>query len=424
MNALETLKIGTSHAHAEYPATAPATHSTDDGVFARERDRLFRRAWLSVARVEEVPKPNDFVRFTIPTTATAGILIRGDDGILRAFHNRCSHRGVALVCEDRGNATGFRCPYHAWMYGTDGALRGIPDAGSFRHVDRAANGLKPIACETWNGFVFVNLSQDPIPLSDFLGSFGEEFGAVPFHDYASGIAMSQTVSGNWKGMIDASGEGYHISSLHRSTLHPQVAVPENPFQGFYDPRYLGLHSTATLGRNSDWMPTTPVARFVLETILQDYMEDMRRMAAKTGIAGGPTVNRIDLPNFQIEAITLFPNSLIQIIPNGYLWMHFWPTAPGRTETSIRLYGRKTPQTHRELFAAAHVRAQARDIITEDIAMVELQQIGLESDPDGRQIFGDSEYLLRRFNTLVDDFIQADDLPNLLQGLSPTKEPGQ
>lgn len=416
MSAIGTLETGALQSGLDFPATMPATLSTDDANFARERDRLFRRTWLAIARVEDVPAPYDFMRFAIPTVGTAGILVRDGDGFLRAFHNKCSHRGVALVCEDRGNATSFRCPYHAWLYGVDGVLRGIPDSGSFQHVVRAENGLKPIACETWNGFVFVNLAQNPVPLLDFLGPFGDLFETIPFHEYPTGVEMTQTVQGNWKGMIDASGEGYHISSLHRSTLHPQVAVIENPFQDFHDPRYLGLHTTATLGRNPEWLPTTPVARFVLETIQQDYLEDLRRMEAKQGIAGAPAINRINLPNFQIEAITLFPNSLIQIIPNSYLWMQYWPTAAGRTETSIRLYGRKAPQTHREIFAAAHIQAQARDVITEDIAMVELQQIGLTSDPEGQQIFGGSEYLLRRFNNLIARFIQADDLSKMLQDL--------
>lgn len=398
---------------ATLPATAATALSTSDAAFTAERDRLFRRAWLAVARESDVADAGDVLRFDMPTTATAGILVRGKDGVLRAFHNRCSHRGVALVCDDRArDAREFRCLYHGWLYGLDGALRGIPDATSFGHIDKATHGLKPIHCAVWNGFVFVTLSDDPPPLADFLGPLGTMFGDVPFHDYPHGIEMRQIVEGNWKGIVNASGEGYHISSLHRDTLHPQVETAGNPFTDFHDPRFLGLHNTATMARNVDWQPTTPVAQFVLAAMLPELMEDMRRHAAGEGIAGGRGVNRIGLPNFQIEAITLFPNSLLQIIPVGYLWMQFWPTAPGRTDVRIRLYGRSGPKTRREAFAAAHVRAQARDVISEDIAMVELQQIGLGSDPDGVQTFGDNEYLLRHFSDAVARFIAADDLAAL------------
>src|SRR3546814_17554410 len=75
---------------------------------------------------------------------------RGKDGNWRAFHNTCSHRGVALVCQERGNALTFRCPYHAWTYRADGSLSAVPSEKDFPHVDKEKNGLAPIHLDIWN----------------------------------------------------------------------------------------------------------------------------------------------------------------------------------------------------------------------------------------------------------------------------------
>src|SRR3546814_1893185 len=101
----------------------PVEYYTSPDYFAREQDMIFRRAWLMVGRVEEVSEPGDFIVRDLPTLDANVIISRGKDGNVRAFHNTCSHRGVALVCQERGNALTFRCPSHAWTYRADGSLR-------------------------------------------------------------------------------------------------------------------------------------------------------------------------------------------------------------------------------------------------------------------------------------------------------------
>lgn len=390
------------------PSSVPATDYTDPAVFAAERDQIFRKAWLLVAREEEVGSPGDFLRVDIPTTRSALVLVRGDDGVLRAFHNACSHRGVALVCDARGNApVGFRCPYHSWLYGTDGTLRGMPGAALFPEIDKAVNGLTPLHLDIWNGFVFVNLASTPREtLEEFLGEFGSMFGGVPFHDYPAGNEMRQTIAANWKSIINAFNEGYHIPSLHRRTLGAQVVTQDNPLLQFYDPRLLGYHSTATLGRNFAWQPKGEVLEFVVKEMLPAALPDIAAMEEGRGIAGHPSVNRVKLPNFQIELLTLFPNTLLQILPSGWFWFQLWPTAPDSMEVTVRMYSARPPRSYRERFAAMQGFAQGRDVLTEDMAMVRLQQVGLQSGGKDRQHFGENEYLLRFFARTIQNYIAA------------------
>src|SRR3546814_6689112 len=91
---------------------------------------MFRRSWLYVCRVEEIPSSGDWFTKTIDILSVSAIIARGKDGEIRAFHNICSHRGMKLVWDQRGRGGKFSCPYHAWLYDTQGALLNIPDERS------------------------------------------------------------------------------------------------------------------------------------------------------------------------------------------------------------------------------------------------------------------------------------------------------
>src|SRR5260370_26972521 len=95
---------------------------------------------------------------------------RGEDGQLRAFYHVCRHHAAAVVTELEGCAKQFRCPYHGWTYGNDGALKGMAEFEGVCNFDRAKNGLVPVKVDTWENFVFVNLDGRAGSLQDFLGA--------------------------------------------------------------------------------------------------------------------------------------------------------------------------------------------------------------------------------------------------------------
>jgi choline monooxygenase len=136
---------------------------------------------------------------------------------LRAFYNVCRHHAAAVVTEEQGTSSIFRCPYHGWSYGLDGSLKGAPEFEGVCSFDRAQNGLAPVRVETWEQFVFVNLDPKAAPLADFLGSLVQrlavlDFGLVHFFE-----RRSYSLNCNWKVFVDNYLDGgYHVPHLHKA----------------------------------------------------------------------------------------------------------------------------------------------------------------------------------------------------------------
>lgn len=376
----------------------PVEYYTSPEYFRREQAMIFRRAWLMVGRVDEVPQAGDFILRDVPTLKASVIIARGKDGAVRAFHNTCSHRGVALVCQDRGNALTFRCPYHAWVYRADGTLSAIPAEQDFPHVDKAASGLARIHLETWAGFIFLNFAEEPeVTLSEFLAGLDVMLDGAPFDQFPFCIRVTDEIDCNWKNLVNAFNEGYHVAVLHSKTLRPAVVPKENPHLHYLDVKHFGPHSAGTVQRNFDYNPQAPALTWVYAQMLPTSAPD--HDAIREGRAGfyeHPGINRLKIPNFGTETITIFPNISIQPLANGYLFYQFWPMSEGRMRTEVRIYSRHAPRTLREEYAMASTLAATRDVVAEDMAIARLQQIGFESGGKKFQQFGQNEPLLRMF----------------------------
>jgi phenylpropionate dioxygenase-like ring-hydroxylating dioxygenase large terminal subunit len=199
----------------------PAARYTDPVFAELEHRSVFTRSWLFVAHADELPERGDFVALAqLPEPI---FLVRGHDGTIRAFYNSCRHRGGPVVSEPTGN-TGRRlvCAYHSWSYDLDGVLVGLPGAHDFGEVDRGCLGLRPVRCEQWGSFVFVNLDPAAEPLTDALGVVGADLdgqlgggeGVGPVHLVER---RSIEVDGNWKLTVDANVETYHVNTVHRAS---------------------------------------------------------------------------------------------------------------------------------------------------------------------------------------------------------------
>jgi phenylpropionate dioxygenase-like ring-hydroxylating dioxygenase large terminal subunit len=379
---------------------------TSPEYFAREQKMIFRRAWLMVGREEEVAANGDFVVRDVPTLNASVIIVRGQDGTVRAFHNACSHRGVALVCQEHGSASAFRCPYHAWTYGVDGALRAIASERDFPHVDKAKNGLTRIHLDIWNGFLFLNFAPEPeVTLREFLAGLDVLLDGAPFGDFPFYLKVTDEIDCNWKNLVNAFNEGYHVATLHQKTLRPQVIPAKNPFLHYLDVRHFGPHSAGTVQRNFDWSPSTPVLSWVIDQMLPTSVPDKEAIAnGRPGFYAHSGINRLKIPDFGTETITIFPNISIQPLANGYLFYQFWPLSHERMRTEVRIYAKHAPQNLREEFAMASTLAATRDVISEDMAMCRLQQIGLNGGGKKFQNFGENEPLLRLFTRDYEAFL--------------------
>lgn len=184
---------------------------------AAERAVLFRARPIVVGRAEDVATPGAF--FTHDAAGLPLLVTRDASGTVRAMLNVCRHRGTRLVDTPCGSAKAFVCRYHAWTYDLRGALGHVPMAECFSSLDKASRGLALLPCEVRHGFVWVTLTPEaPIDVGAFLGSFDEDFSGFGLEDHVV-FARSRSVrAANWKLVMDAFLEGYHVKSLHQRTL--------------------------------------------------------------------------------------------------------------------------------------------------------------------------------------------------------------
>jgi choline monooxygenase len=223
-------------------ALPPACYTSPD-FHAREVERVFRRCWNIVGRADYAPLPGGYFAFEL--AGTPGFAMRGRDGEIRAFVNSCRHRGAKLL-DGTGSCASIRCPYHSWIYDTEGRLRAAPgmaDADDFR---ADAHGLVPLRAEVWMGFVFVNFDSDAAPLADYLGDLTEVVASYGLENMVTRGRKEFHVRSNWKCYVENSMENLHLPTVHaasignvKATWMPIIGEPGN---------YLILHSKAERSR--------------------------------------------------------------------------------------------------------------------------------------------------------------------------------
>lgn len=180
-----------------------------------EISELFLTHWQIVGHISNVPNNGDYMTFDIgPERA---VVIRGEDGTLRAFHNLCRHRGSRVVTGEKGHCkNAMVCPFHGWVYNLDGTLRGAAQPKSYPTLDRSQFGLKSIEMETWMGFIFIRFKPGPqSSTATHLAPYAAEMAMhrpelmVPAHS-----VMTSELGVNWKSMRDVDNEGYHVAMAH------------------------------------------------------------------------------------------------------------------------------------------------------------------------------------------------------------------
>ncbi len=380
----------------------------DSQRFAAEKE-IFRRTWLSVAEEDELPNTGDWVVREIRMLSTSAILVRGKDGVVRAFHNICAHRGMKLAWDEKGRGGKFACPYHAWTYDSAGDLVNIPDEGCFPHVDREKSGLTPIHCDTWNGFVFINLDAEPaLSLVEFLGPLVEALDGAPFEAFPTRVRICSTIKANWKLALEAQTEGYHASILHNRTVGKMLASKDNPFNLPLSWEPLGAHRSQSIQFNPDFalLESRPVQMFALMNGTQIQF-GAEGEGAK--FAALPGVNKSKSNNWGNEQLNFYPNQVLHVSTGGWFYHRFWPISEDTTVWEATYHFGKI-RSLRESFANQCMLAFNRDTLTEDNVAIEMQQEQLPSGVRPRIQFGEKcEMLCRHFaavnEALLDSYVQ-------------------
>ena len=205
--------------------TLPSSWYYAEDIYVREKERIFFREWLCVAREEELPAPGGFL--VLDVVGESILLVRNRQGVLRAFYNVCRHRGARLCRTDEGPPVGMAvhggviagrsilCPYHQWSYDLDGHLVATPHMSKAPRFDKSGINLYPVGVECWGGFVFVNLTPEEA------GSFAAQLGEIPrrisrypLADLRIGHSIVYSVAANWKAICENYNECYHCGGVH------------------------------------------------------------------------------------------------------------------------------------------------------------------------------------------------------------------
>jgi glycine betaine catabolism A len=200
----------------------PRAFYQDEALYARELAKIWHAGWLFAGFAFEIPNPGDFL--TLDVDATPVLVMRGDDGAVRAFHNVCRHRGTQLAREPSGHLRALVCPYHSWTYSRQGEL--VACHGMHDGVDKSRLGLRPLHAEVCAGFVYVSLSEAPPALAGMRARF-EAMGRPQGFDRARvAKAIDYEVDANWKLVWENNRECYHCTARHPQYIKSNFDVYE------------------------------------------------------------------------------------------------------------------------------------------------------------------------------------------------------
>jgi phenylpropionate dioxygenase-like ring-hydroxylating dioxygenase large terminal subunit len=210
---------------------------TDPTVFALEMERIWSRAWLYLGHESQIPGTGDY--FTTDLARRPVVVVRHEDGSIRAFHNQCAHKGAEVVTAREGNVRFFYCNYHGWTYRTDGALANLPLRDGYKNTclsfDNPDFGLQPVKrLAAYRGFLFGSLAADGPDLMEFLGpakvAFDDLCDRSPEGEVEVYRTCARTVQhSNWKFFLENQLDVVHAGIVHLSSTNAGKQVARKYF---------------------------------------------------------------------------------------------------------------------------------------------------------------------------------------------------
>ena len=399
---------GAKRYHDAYPELGTDPVSIEPYIspayFELEREHVFKKVWLYACRVEQISQPGDFLVRDLSVCNTSVVVVRDDNGDIKAFHNMCSHRGNRIAYDPSGNNAAFACRFHGWTYSLSGELTFVPDEDNYFGIDKRCLGLAAVHVDEWEGFVFVNVDPDPAEtLSEYLGDLGASLHGYPFEELSGKAHHFETVvNANWKLVKDAFQEVCHTPYQHRRSLPDAYRNSDNPHTRLIDMAVVGHHGRASLFGNKNHVPS-PVAAHAYAhgaTIVSAALgpETSREMTA-------PGVNPTGSPDWSFELQVFFPSFFLAVANGSYFSHQFLPLAVDKTLWQSMICYPK-PETLAEQFSQEYSRVMFRDIMCEDGRQIEETQSMLNSGAKQHFVLKDEELLVRQSLYQTDRMINA------------------
>ena len=384
------------------PRRVPADRYRSQAWHELEARRLWPRVWQIACTLDCVRAPGDFYEYRVGTLSI--LVVRGDDGELRAFQNVCRHRGSSLLHGTGSGLAEIRCPYHHWRYDLRGRLRAAADDGQ-GSAPSARIGLLPVQVGSWGGFVFVNADPEAEPLAEFLEPLPAELAWVRMEEYTCRWAFTLPVACNWKTLVDAFIETYHLHAVHpqmlaiADDLHTPITLWERhskfeqPY-GVSSPRLRGRATAQEVwqefvrnlghrlgipfaaGGDPGPPPRVPAGRTMRDVLIERIRAHLRSL-------GDPYP---DLPDERViddSHYHLFPNSVLNVFAGWFGLIRARP-GPRPDECLLDMWNfdwlpEGDPQRHcrpEPVALAADGSAALGDVMRQDIENLPLVQQGL------------------------------------------------
>ncbi|MCB2049807.1 MAG: aromatic ring-hydroxylating dioxygenase subunit alpha [Novosphingobium sp.] len=371
--------------------------------YRSELENVFSKCWLMVGRETDLAKSGDFFTYKIDALSVSIIVVRGKDGIIRAFRNACTHRGTKIVTEERGRLRGgMICPYHGWAFGLDGDLLNVPDEETFGCLDKDNEGLHTVSLDKWGGFIFINL--DPHPqwsLKEYLAPLGEDLiKYVGDEQWTWSFGWKSRVKSNWKSPVDAQVEGYHITYGHRRTISRNVTAETT--RPYINPGSIGVPGGHHLFRPEKLGEQTPIgllaARYGATSL---YAEPEKEFAA----------NNFDQlafsqhPRWILDGYLLFPNTVLFVQKGQLFIQRTLPLSPHECLWEVDFYHSEKPQKFGEKFNHEQGRIQIRDVLSEDLKIVEGIQENYRSGAIKEMNLSRQEVIIRAYYHSIRQFVE-------------------
>ena len=284
--------------------TLPQRYFVLPEIFAREEEKIFSAQWVLVGHQSQIAKAGDY--FIQEVAGESLIVLRDQKREVRGFYNVCRHRGTRLCEERNGHSSTIQCPYHAWTYGLDGRLIGVPHMDKVPGFDKAEYSLHAIDLALWEGFIFVNLADAPAPLEEVFAPLAGKFTHWNLPKLRSARRVEYDVRANWKLICENYSECYHCPGVHPtlSKVSPYDSaendLTEGPFLGGF--MRINKGKSLTMSGNA--------------------------CALAVGDAEGEVEGKEEKE--QVFYYSIFPNMLLSMHPEYVMVHQLWPQAPGQT----------------------------------------------------------------------------------------------
>jgi phenylpropionate dioxygenase-like ring-hydroxylating dioxygenase large terminal subunit len=338
----------------------------DPEFFDAEKTAFLRAAPQVVCHESEIAEPGEWR--SLDYLGESLIVIRGDDGEVRAFANVCRHRGSRLLDGSGGCAKVLTCPYHAWSYGRDGRLVGVPHRQEYPGLEPAKLGLVPVALENWRGFLFIAVEPGAPSVAEMMAPYADEVAPYRFEQLrVLGRVTVRARPLNWKTIADNYSDHLHIPVGHPGLTRLFA-------------RNYRIDAQSHVDRMEGDLTDKPSAN-PSERAYQSYLPVVEHL---------PPSHRRKWLYYK-----LFPNVAFDIYPDQVDFMQFLPVSA--TETVIREISYALPDERREMKAARFLNWRInRRVNAEDTELITRVQLGMQSPAYVAGPLGTSEVCLRSF----------------------------